>query len=144
MLRAGQDCYKRDFDKRLRTPTPQYSVGDQVLIEPETSLRVDEKTDRDRVNNKSAPRTEGPFAVVALDKHTVTILKTTGLKDCVWRDRIVKAPPLRTELSDPTSPEVTITVEENAEPTPATGTKVNASNSFPIGVAPSPREDDSG
>ena len=79
-------------------PTPHYSVGDQVLIERETSLRVDEKTDKDRVNNKLAPRTEGPFPVVALDEHTVTIFQTTVLKDRVTRDCIVKAPSLRTEL----------------------------------------------
>ena len=54
-LLTGQDRYKCDFDKRLRMPTPQYSVGDQVLIERVTSLRVDEKTDKDRVNNKLAP-----------------------------------------------------------------------------------------
>lgn len=92
-LLAGQDRFRRDFDKRFRTLTPQYSGSDQVLVEREISLRLDDKMDKDRVNNKLAPRTEGPFPVVALDEHTMTILRATGLKDRISRDRIVTAPP---------------------------------------------------
>ena len=138
-LLTGQDRYKRDFDKRLRMPTPQDSVGEQVLIERDTSLRVDEKTDKDRVNNKLAPRTEGPFPVVALDEQTVTILRTTGLKDLVSRDRIVKAPPLRTELTEPRPPEVTVPV--GPELTPPTATEDDTSALLPAGVTIPPEED---
>ena len=138
-LLTGPDRYKRDFDERLRMPTPQYPVGDQVLIERETSLRVyaegsiDEKTNKDRVNNKLAPRTEGSFPVVALDEHTVTIIRTTGLKDRVSGDRIVKAPPLWTELAEPTPPEVTVPVDVDAELTPPTATEDDTSTPSPPG-----------
>ena len=140
-LLTGQDRYKRDFDKRLRMPTPQYSVGGQVLIERETSLRVDEKTDKDRVNNKLAPRMEGLFPVVALEEHTVTILRTTGLKDRVSRDRIVKAPPLRTELTEPAPSEVTVPTDVDAELTPPTAKEDDTSALLPVGVTIPPEAD---
>ena len=108
-------------------PSPQYSVGDQVLIERETALRVDEKTDKDRGNNKLAPQIEGPFPAVALDEHTVTILRTTGLKDRVSTDRIVKAPSLRTELTISIPPEMPIPPNADAEPASPTTTDGNAS-----------------
>ena len=113
-------------------PPPQYSVGDQVLIERETALRVDEKTDKDRVNNKLAPRTEGPFPVVALDEHTVTILRTTGLKDRVSRDRIVKAPSLWTEFTTSILPEVPIDLR-----TPITGDMFQHRQGFSLQCAKS-------
>ena len=80
-LLAGQDCYNNDFDKRIRLPAPEYQVGDQVLVNREAALRSVEWTDKDRVNNKLALRTEGPFLVVKVDDHTVTVLRETGLKD---------------------------------------------------------------
>ena len=36
-----------------------------------------------------------------VDDHTVTILRGTGLKDRLSRDRIVKAPPLRSNVEEP-------------------------------------------
>ena len=101
-LIAGQDRYKNDFDKRIRLPTPEYQVGDQVLVNREAALRSEERTDKDRVNNKLAPRTEGPFPVVKVDDHTVTILRGTGLKDRISRDRVVKSPPLRNAVEGAT------------------------------------------
>ena len=54
-LLGGQDRYKNDFDKRIRLPTPEYQVGDQVLVDREAALRSEERTEKDRVNNKLAP-----------------------------------------------------------------------------------------
>ena len=101
-LLAGQDRYKNDFDKRIRLPTPEYQVGDQVLVNQEAALRSEERTVKDRVNNKLAPRTEGPFPVVKVDDHTVTVLRGTGLKDRISRDRVVKSPPLHNAVEDTT------------------------------------------
>lgn len=91
-LLAGQERYKRDFDKRLRYPALDYQVGEQVLVNCESALRSDETTEKDRVNNKLAPKTEGLFPVVQVDKHTVTILRGTGLKDRLSRDRVITSP----------------------------------------------------
>ena len=59
-LLAGQERYKRDFDNRIRYRTPDYRVGDQVLVNHDVALQSEEKTDKDRVNNKLAPQTEAP------------------------------------------------------------------------------------
>ena len=119
---------------------PQYSVGDQVLIERETSLRVDERTDKDRIKNEFAPQMEGPFPIVALEEHTVTILRTTRLKDRVSTDRIVKAP-LRTKLTEPGPPEVTVPVEFDAELMPPMAMEDDTSALLPAGVTIPPEED---
>ncbi|CDF40057.1 unnamed protein product [Chondrus crispus] len=100
-LLAGQERYKNDFDNRIRHLTPDYRVGDQVLVNCEAALRSKKKTDKDRVNNKPAQRTEGPFPVVQVDDHTVTILRGTGPKDWLSRDRVVTSPPLRSNVTDP-------------------------------------------
>ena len=87
---------------RIRLPTPEYQVGDRVLVNREAALRSKERTDKDRLNNKLAPRTEGPFPVVKVDDHIVTVLRGTGLKDRISRDRVVKSPPLRNAVEDTT------------------------------------------
>ena len=99
-LLAGQERYKRDFDNRVRYPTPEYQVGDQVLVNYEAALRSEEKSDKDRVNNKLAPRTEGPFLVVQVEDYTLTVLRGTRLKDQLFRDRVVKSSPLRSNEED--------------------------------------------
>ena len=115
-LLAGQERYKRDFDNRIRYPTPDYRVGDQVLVNRKAVLRSDEKTDKDLVNNKLAPQTEGPFLVVQVDDHTVTILSGTGLKDRLSRDRVVKAPPLRSNVEEPPLRRVETNGEDRTPP----------------------------
>ena len=100
-LLAGQERYKRNFDNWIRYPAPDYQVGDQVFVNGEAALRSEEKTEKDPGNNKLAPRTEGPFLVVQVDDHTFTILRGTGLKDRLSRDRVVKSPPLQSNVEEP-------------------------------------------
>ena len=78
--------------------------------------------------------------MVALDEHTVTIVRTTGLKDRVTRDRIVKAPSLRTELPGLTPSEADSPADSETEPTPTTAIDVEAATDFPVGFATNPRK----
>ena len=122
LLRWGCLCY--NFDNRIRYPTPDYQVGDQLLVNREAALRSEEKTDKDRVNNQLAPRNEGPFPVVQVDGHTVTIIRGMGLKDWLSRDRVVKSPPLRSNVED-TQPDPAVSDGEDGnfpEATPSEGT----------------------
>ena len=99
-LLAGQEHYKNDFVKRIRLPTPEYQEGDQVIVNLEAALSSEERTDKDQVKNKLAPSTEGPFPVLKVDEHVVTVLRGTGLKDRISRDRVVKSLPLRNAVED--------------------------------------------
>ena len=101
-LLAGQAPYKRDFDKQIRNPTTEYHVGDQVHVNRVSALSSEERRDKDRVNNRTALRTEGPFLVLKVEGHTVTVLRGTGLKDRISRDRVVKYPPQRSAVKDAT------------------------------------------
>ena len=97
-LLAGQERYKRD--NQTRYPTPGYQVGDQVLVNREAVLWSEEKTAKDQVNKKLAPRTEGPFPAVQVDDQTVTIIRGTGLNDRLSHDRVIKSPPLCRNVED--------------------------------------------
>ena len=99
-LLSGQDRCKRDFDNRHRYPTAEYQVGDLVLVNRGAAFRSEEISEKNRVNNKLAPKTEEPFTVVQVDEHTVTILRGTGLKDRLSRDRVIKSPPLRRKVEE--------------------------------------------
>ena len=96
-LKKGQDRYKRDYDAKVREPTPEYKVGDKVLVERETPLRANEKTSQDRVNNKLAPLCEGPFEVVEADSHTVTVIRDNGLRERLSKDRVTQFPRERSQ-----------------------------------------------
>ena len=97
-LPAGQERNKHDFDNRIRYPTPDYQASDQVLVNREAALPSEEKTDKDRVNYRPAPRVEGLFPVVQVLDHTVIILRGTGLKYGLSRDRVVKSPSLSSNV----------------------------------------------
>ena len=73
----------------------------------EAALRSEENSDKDRVNNKLAPRTVGPFPVVQVDDHIFTVLRGAGLKDQLSRDRVVKSSPLRNNVED-TQPQLAV------------------------------------
>ena len=91
-LREGQNRYKRYYDARVRKPCPEFKVGDQVLVEREIALRNREKTPKDRVNNKLAPLCEGPFHVIGVRSHTVTIIRADGTRERLSKDRTTKFP----------------------------------------------------
>ena len=76
-------------------------VSDQVLGYREVALPSEEETDMDRVNQKLAPRSEGPFPVLQVDDHAVTILRGTGMKERLSCDRVVKSPPWRSSVEVP-------------------------------------------
>ena len=76
--------------------------------------------------------------MVALDEHTVAIFRTTGLKDRVSRDRIVKAPSPRTEHTGMTPLDLNSLVDSETEPTPPTAIDFEAATSLPVGAETHP------
>lgn len=87
-LRKRQDRYKIDFDARLRLPLPTFKVGDLVHLELETTLKLAENSKKDRVSNKLVPVTEGPYTIMKVDSHTVTIKRHDGTWEKVSKDRL--------------------------------------------------------
>lgn len=75
----------------MRSPLPGCVVDDYILVERESLLRSEQKSDADETRNKLFPRTEGPFRVVAVYSNRMTFVRR-GLKDRVSIDWIVKAP----------------------------------------------------
>ena len=100
-LLAGQERYMQHFDNRIRYPIHDYQIREQVLVNREAALRSEEKTEKDWVNNKLAPRTESPFSVLQMDDHTFTILRRKGLKDRLSRYWVVKSLPLQRNVEEP-------------------------------------------
>lgn len=99
-------------------------MSDEGFDSRKAALRSKEKNDKDRVNNNLAPRTEGPFPVVKVDDHTVTVLRWMGLKERIL-DRVVKSPPLRRNLEGTT---------------PSLADPRDDKNFSSLGMTPKPRE----
>eukprot|EP00171_Calliarthron_tuberculosum_P008354 IDg8354t1 len=96
-LAKAQARYKRDFDKRVR-PSAHIEVGDQIYLERQGPVANAAPGDKQR--HKLQSKADGPYPVVAITSHTVTITRD-GLNEKVTRDRVAKAPPPPT--SPPTS-----------------------------------------
>ena len=100
-LKAAQDRYKRNYDRRLRR--------DNETIKPEDSvyLRV-ERRDEAETRHKLAPIAKGPYRVKAVDNRskTVVIEYDDHSVENVSRSRVVLAPKRITpqELQESTRP----------------------------------------
>ena len=92
-LKAHQKRYKEDFDKLVKERDLDLKPGCLVF------LRRDTPTDKDEHGNTTNLKSEhnlrskalGPYEVVKVDSHTLSILQD-GLLQTVSRDRIVRAP----------------------------------------------------
>lgn len=101
-LSAAQHAYKANYDKRVRPHRQTLKVGDSVFVQRETATEQEDREKRNRSgavgDHKLRSKALGPFPVVKVASHTVTILRD-GLADTVSKDRIEKAPSPR--LTDP-------------------------------------------
>ena len=89
-LRATQERYKRDFDKRVRKTNRKLRANDYVYLDPTSGNETQPKLQTPAV---------GPFRVIANDKRTV-IIDRDGNVERVSADRVVYAPRPERTLPD--------------------------------------------
>lgn len=110
----AQARYKVDFDRHVRPPADEISVGSFVFLLREAPVQGS--------RNKLSSKVTGPYKVIKRSSHTETIIIAAGNEDTVSLDRVTFAPMADNELSseplrgDGTSPRrAENTVQEEGE-----------------------------
>ena len=126
-LNATQARYKRDFDKRVRKFKTDITTGDLVFVQRETATESEERRKTCRSEaigyQKLRPKAVGPFPVVGVTTHTVTIIRD-GIAHKISKDRVIRAAaPQRqtsgtTESNTPANPADCTTPEASSKATP--------------------------
>ena len=84
-LAKSQARYKANYDKTVRTSQP-LKIGQAVFVRREQRAE-----DRLLPSQKLKPKVDGPYEIIRVTSHTVTISRD-GLQSTVSRDRVTRAP----------------------------------------------------
>ena len=120
-LEAHQRKYKADFDKLVKERDVDLAPGHLAFLrrDAQSSNETDDNGRSIQFNDhKLRPKATGPYEIIKVDSHTVTILQD-GLLQTVSRDRIVRAPnpPEPASEQEQTTGDGNVTDDAHPQPT---------------------------
>jgi len=95
-LRKHQLRYQRNFNARTKAQQEPLESGDYVFVRKEYYSTTEKK-------HKLAPIADGPFKVLKVDAHTVTV-QVANATEKVSRDRVVEAPHPESHVTETSAP----------------------------------------